>query len=83
MRISLAQTGAGSSVAARCRTRQLKDVPKEFTPAELERWSMASDTPSGRLRHLEPVVRLSETPPRWARPSVPLGYHRPEWPSAA
>ena len=42
---------------------------------------MASDTPAGRLRHLKPVVQLSETPPRWARPSVPLGYQRPVWPA--
>jgi hypothetical protein len=26
------------------------------------------------------VLRLSETPPRWARPTVPLGYHAPVWP---
>ena len=38
------------------------------------------DTPVGRLHHLAPVVRLSETPPRWARPSVPLGYNEPAWP---
>ena len=44
---------------------------------------MASDTPVGRLRHLGPVVHLSETPPRWARPSVPLGYHEPVWPARA
>ena len=49
-------------------------------PEELERWSMVSETPSGRLRHLKPVVQLSETPPYWARPSVPLGYHPPVWP---
>jgi hypothetical protein len=41
---------------------------------------MTSDTPAGRLRHLAPVLRLSETPPYWARPSVPLGYHAPVWP---
>jgi hypothetical protein len=58
-------------------------VPKEFTSVELERWSMTSDTPVGRLHHLGPVVRLSETPPRWARPSVPLGYHEPAWPARA
>jgi hypothetical protein len=27
------------------------------------------------------VLRLSETPPRWARPSVPLGYNEPVWPA--
>ena len=47
---------------------------------ELEGWSTQSKTPSGRLRHLKPAVQLSETPPYWARPSVPLGYHRPVWP---
>jgi len=61
----------------------LKDVPTEFTPAELERWTITSDTPAGRLHHLGPVMRLSETPPRWARPSVPLGYHEPVWPARA
>jgi hypothetical protein len=28
-------------------------------------------------------VRLSETPPHWARPSVPLGSHEPVWPVRA
>jgi hypothetical protein len=30
--------------------------------------------------HLGPTVRLSQTPPRWARPSVPLGYNEPARP---
>ena len=59
----------------------LAHVPVEFGEAELEAWSMVSQTPSGPLRHLRPVVQLSETQPFWARPSVPLGYHRPEWPA--
>jgi crotonobetainyl-CoA:carnitine CoA-transferase CaiB-like acyl-CoA transferase len=81
VRISLAQTGRWLVGRGQVPEAQLKDVPKEFTPAELERWSMASDTPVGKLRHLAPVLRLSETPPRWARPTVPLGYHAPEWPA--
>ena len=48
---------------------------------ELQRWSMMSDPPVGRLHHLGPVVRLSETPPRWALPSATLGYHEPVWPA--
>ncbi len=39
-----------------------------------------TETPHGRLSHLAPVVRLSETPTRWERPTVPLGTHPPEWP---
>jgi len=58
----------------------LEGIPAEFATDELERWSTSSETPSGRLGHLKPVVQLSETPAFWARPSVPLGYHRPVWP---
>jgi crotonobetainyl-CoA:carnitine CoA-transferase CaiB-like acyl-CoA transferase len=80
VRISLAQTGHWLVGRGQVPENELNDVPKEFTPAELERWSMSSDTPVGRLGHLGPVVRLSETPPRWSRPSVPLGYNDPVWP---
>ena len=80
VRISLAQTGRWLVERGQVPEAQLEDVPKEFTAGELERWKMVSDTPTGRLHHLAPVLRLSETPPRWARPSVPLGYHDPVWP---
>jgi crotonobetainyl-CoA:carnitine CoA-transferase CaiB-like acyl-CoA transferase len=83
VRISLAQTGRWLVGRGEVPETELKDVPKEFTAEELTRWSMTTDTPAGRLRHLGPVVRLSETPPRWARPSVPLGYHEPVWPARA
>jgi len=81
VRISLAQTGRWLVGRGEVPEAELKDVPKEFTPEELERWSMESQTPAGRLRHLKPTVQLSETPPHWARPSVPLGYNEPAWPS--
>jgi crotonobetainyl-CoA:carnitine CoA-transferase CaiB-like acyl-CoA transferase len=80
VRISLAQVGRWLVERGQVPEAQLKDLQKEFTPAELERWSMTSDTPSGRLRHLAPVLRMSETQPRWARTTVPLGYHQPAWP---
>ena len=83
VRISLAQTGRWLVERGQVPEVELKDVPKEFTPEELERWSNTSDTTVGRLHHLRPVVRLSETPPRWARPSVPLGHHEPVWPARA
>jgi crotonobetainyl-CoA:carnitine CoA-transferase CaiB-like acyl-CoA transferase len=41
---------------------------------------METQSPAGLITHLKPVVQLSETPARWARPPVPLGHHRPEWP---
>src|SRR2546428_3018182 len=83
VRISLAQTGRWLVGRGQVPEAQLRDVPKEFTAAELERWTTTSDTPGGRLHHLAPVLRLSETPPYWARPSVPLGYHEPVWPARA
>jgi hypothetical protein len=42
---------------------------------------MISNTPAGRLQHLAPVLRMSETPPRWARTMVPLGYSDAVWPA--
>jgi crotonobetainyl-CoA:carnitine CoA-transferase CaiB-like acyl-CoA transferase len=83
VRISLAQTGRWLVGRGQVPEAKLQDVPKEFTSAELARWSTTSDTPVGRLHHLGPVVRLSETPPHWARPAVPLGYHEPVWPPRA
>jgi crotonobetainyl-CoA:carnitine CoA-transferase CaiB-like acyl-CoA transferase len=81
VRASLAQTGRWLVGRGEVPEAELADVPAEFTPDEIEGWSMTSDTPAGRLHHLAPVVRLSETPPRWARPSVPLGYNEPVWPA--
>ena len=80
VRLSLAQTGRWLTGLGQVPDAALLDVPPEFAPDEIASWSTATDTPMGRLRHLAPVLRLSETPPRWARPSVPLGYNAPSWP---
>jgi crotonobetainyl-CoA:carnitine CoA-transferase CaiB-like acyl-CoA transferase len=81
VRISLAQVGKWMVDLGEVPAASLKDVPAEFGEEELARWSTVSETPSGRLHHLKPVVQMSETAPHWARPSVPLGYHRPVWPA--
>lgn len=39
-----------------------------------------SESGFGQLRALRHAAQLSETPARWARPSVPLGCHPPRWP---
>ena len=57
-------------------TVEAGSVPGEV-PAGL---AMETQSPAGLITHLKPVVQLSETPARWARPPVPLGHHRPEWP---
>ena len=81
VRISLAQVGRWLVERGQVPEAQLKNVAKEFTAAELDRWSMVSNTPVGKLQHLAPVLRMSETPPRWDKPTVPLGYHKPVWPA--
>lgn len=42
--------------------------------------TMDTESPAGVITHLKPVVQLSATPARWARPPVPPGHHRPAWP---
>ncbi len=81
VRISLAQVGRWLVERGQVPEVDLKDVETEFTPEEIASWSMTSDTPGGRLHHLGPVLKLSETTPYWARTSVPLGYHEPMWPA--
>jgi crotonobetainyl-CoA:carnitine CoA-transferase CaiB-like acyl-CoA transferase len=81
VRISLAQVGKWLVDLGEVPESALKGIPAEFTPEEIESWSMVTETPKGPLKHLKPAVQLSETPARWARPSVPLGYHQPVWPS--
>ena len=81
VRISLAQAGRWLVGRGEVPAAELENVPADFTPAEIVRWSTTSVTPDGRLRHLAPVIQLSETPARWARPTVPLGHHPPEWPA--
>ncbi len=81
VRISLAQIGKWLVDQGQVPDEQLRDVPSDFTADEIAKWSTASDIPDGRLQHLAPTLQLSETQPHWARPTVPLGYHEPVWPS--
>ena len=80
VRISLAQVGRWLVSQGEIPETQLKAVAAEFTPEEVASWLMVSETPMGNLGHLSPVIGLSESAPRWSRPSVPLGYHDPVWP---
>jgi crotonobetainyl-CoA:carnitine CoA-transferase CaiB-like acyl-CoA transferase len=40
---------------------------------------MTTATPFGDITHLRPATHLSSTPPRWDRPTVPLGTHAAVW----
>jgi crotonobetainyl-CoA:carnitine CoA-transferase CaiB-like acyl-CoA transferase len=41
-----------------------------------------SQGPFGRVRHLAPAIKMSQTPPRWVHPVAPLGHHDPVWPAS-
>jgi crotonobetainyl-CoA:carnitine CoA-transferase CaiB-like acyl-CoA transferase len=51
----------------------------DLSPAELATILIESRPKSGPLRHMGPIVRLSETPPHWALPTPQLGGDAPEW----
>ena len=59
---------------------EYENLPAELSADELQSLLMQHDSPIGRLTHLAPVVQMSETPARWARPAVPRGFNQPVWP---
>ena len=50
-----------------------------LSQAELNAIMVEAKTGHGTLRHLAPVLRLSETKPYWDKPSPVLGSSAPEW----
>ncbi|MBE0622850.1 MAG: CoA transferase [Burkholderiales bacterium] len=80
VRVSLARTGQWIVDRGRFDAPALTGVPAELPADEIARITMETDAPQGRIRHLKPVVQLSETPAYWARPPVPLGHDPAAWP---
>ena len=57
----------------------LGDGAAELSAAELDELRIESQTHGGPLRHLGPVLRMSETPGRWDRPTPKLGSGAAVW----
>ena len=51
----------------------------DLSEAELDALLVESEPAVGRTRHLGPVVRMSQTPPYWDKPTPVLGGNKPEW----
>jgi hypothetical protein len=51
----------------------------ELSPAELDALMIESEGGHGKLKHLGPVLQMSETKPFWDKPSPVLGSSAPEW----
>jgi crotonobetainyl-CoA:carnitine CoA-transferase CaiB-like acyl-CoA transferase len=76
VRLSLAQTchwfrHLGRIDGTRCRDPEFDDVRDRLEEVE---------SGFGRLTAVRHAAFMSETPPRWERPTVPLGTHAPVWP---
>jgi len=60
----------------------LFDRDESVAPFDLslaEPYMTESDSGFGKLHHLTPILSMSETPPRWAQVTVPLGSHPASW----
>jgi crotonobetainyl-CoA:carnitine CoA-transferase CaiB-like acyl-CoA transferase len=76
VRCSLAQTGYWLRHLGRI------DGVKCTDPRSADVRDLLEETPSGfgQVTAVRHAATMSETPPRWVRPSVPLGTHAPAWP---
>jgi hypothetical protein len=76
VRVSLAQIGHWIRNLGRIDGLSCPDLGSEAVRDRLE----DNDSGFGRLTTVRHAATMSETPPRWARPSVPLGTHAAKWP---
>ena len=75
VRASLCQSGMFLFNQRRVEFEEGADVPEQ----RINEVISTSSTPYGEMRHLGPILRLSETPARWVLPTSPLGSHKPAW----
>src|SRR5580704_4334155 len=76
VRVSLARTSMWIMSLPRTGS---DDKPGGFDTASLAPWIIEMNTAWGPLTRLGPIARMSETPPRWDLPPVPLGSDPPVW----
>jgi len=78
VRVSLARTGRWLQGLGRVAGGHGCPEP---APEALAKLMDETNSAFGRLSAVRHAAALSETPAFWARPAVPLGCHRPSWPS--
>lgn len=77
MHVSLCQSAMFAQRQGLLDTYQ--DAPQQLDADELDAYTVASDTCYGALKTLGPVLRMSETAPRWATPTPRLGGDTAIW----
>jgi hypothetical protein len=80
VRVALARVGKW--IVDRGTVENYAGLPDDLPEAELFPLLDEMDAPDGRIRYLKPVLGLSDIPPFFDRPPVPLGYHPPAWTSS-
>jgi crotonobetainyl-CoA:carnitine CoA-transferase CaiB-like acyl-CoA transferase len=80
VRVSLCQSGM---FIYRQGKTEFAEPDMDISDGELDALRIDSKTAQGPLRHLGPVLHLSETQPHWSRPTPMLGGDAPEWLGAA
>ena len=58
---------------------QFDEPDMELSQAELDALRIESQPAIGPLRHLGPVLHMSQTQPHWSRPTPMLGGDAPQW----
>jgi crotonobetainyl-CoA:carnitine CoA-transferase CaiB-like acyl-CoA transferase len=76
VRVSLCQSGMFLQRQGRV---EFEREDMEIPTRDLNEITQMTASSYGPIRHLGPVLRMSETPPRWQLPSAPLGSHEPVW----
>ena len=79
MRISLASAGWWLTHLPRLDAGLVAKASRDLSPERIAELSIESQTPFGPLTHLGPIAKLSETPGRYALPTVPLNHDPAEW----
>jgi hypothetical protein len=77
VRVSLAQTGHWIRGLGRIDGLGAPDPGFDDVRDRLEE----TDSGFGRLTTVRHAAAMPDTPPHWARPSVPIGTHEAEWPN--
>lgn len=81
VRVSLARTGRWIVERGILDQQAVANVSGELPEEEILGLCTEKTAPDGLVRHLKPVVGMSETTPRWDRPPVPLGHDAAVWPA--
>jgi hypothetical protein len=76
VRVSLCQTGMMIYDQGKVGT-----LPENLNlgMSDVDSLCMESDSHLGRIKHLAPVLSLSETRPYWALPTPKMGSNDPSW----